>query len=144
MLTHLNVAYVIYVFFLMLRRQPRSTRTDTLFPYTTLFRSLPGQHACDRGLELRALAYEGAAHVARHRAVRVLHAAQAGEPAHPPAAELVAFEVLDEVGQHERAAGVVEELDLGHEAAGDRQRGDRAIPRIAASGVQRMRVEGDA
>src|SRR3546814_5411732 len=27
------------VFFLMLRRPPRSTRTDTLFPYTTLFRS---------------------------------------------------------------------------------------------------------
>src|SRR3546814_6229945 len=34
------------VFFLMLRRPPRSTRTDTLFPYPTLFRSvrafLPG------------------------------------------------------------------------------------------------------
>src|SRR3546814_1103090 len=28
-------------FFLMKRRPPRSTRTDTLFPYTTLFRSLP-------------------------------------------------------------------------------------------------------
>src|SRR3546814_13527507 len=28
-----------YVFFLMIRRPPRSTRTDTLFPYTTLFRS---------------------------------------------------------------------------------------------------------
>src|SRR3546814_1526705 len=27
-------------FFLMLRRPPRSTRTDTLFPYTTRFRSL--------------------------------------------------------------------------------------------------------
>src|SRR3546814_13527400 len=27
------------VFFLMVRRPPRSTRTDTLFPYTTLFRS---------------------------------------------------------------------------------------------------------
>src|SRR3546814_11611097 len=27
------------LFFLMLRRPPRSTRTDTLFPYTTLFRS---------------------------------------------------------------------------------------------------------
>src|SRR3546814_5508588 len=26
--------------FLMIRRPPRSTRTDTLFPYTTLFRSL--------------------------------------------------------------------------------------------------------
>src|SRR3546814_7638005 len=33
------------VFFLMIRRPPRSTRTDTLFPYTTLFRSYthPGQ-----------------------------------------------------------------------------------------------------
>src|SRR3546814_16965519 len=28
-------------FFLMIRRPPRSTRTDTLFPYTTLFRSQP-------------------------------------------------------------------------------------------------------
>src|SRR3546814_10958716 len=28
-------------FFLMIRRPPRSTRTDTLFPYTTLFRSVP-------------------------------------------------------------------------------------------------------
>src|SRR3546814_8356805 len=28
-----------YFFFLMIRRPPRSTRTDTLFPYTTLFRS---------------------------------------------------------------------------------------------------------
>src|SRR3546814_5725262 len=36
--------YVVFVctscfFFLMIRRPPRSTRTDTLFPYTTLFRS---------------------------------------------------------------------------------------------------------
>src|SRR3546814_13471229 len=29
------------VCFLMIRRPPRSTRTDTLFPYTTLFRSKP-------------------------------------------------------------------------------------------------------
>src|SRR3546814_20557896 len=33
----LHVLFVI--FFLMIRRPPRSTRTDTLFPYTTLFRS---------------------------------------------------------------------------------------------------------
>src|SRR3546814_6383757 len=32
---------VTFFFFLMIRRPPRSTRTDTLFPYTTLFRS-PG------------------------------------------------------------------------------------------------------
>src|SRR3546814_15547759 len=32
--------YLLSVFvFLMIRRPPRSTRTDTLFPYTTLFRS---------------------------------------------------------------------------------------------------------
>src|SRR3546814_6192068 len=36
-------SYIVYFcmlfFFLMIRRPPRSTRTDTLFPYTTLFRS---------------------------------------------------------------------------------------------------------
>src|SRR3546814_9402098 len=32
-----------FVFFLMIRRPPRSTRTDTLFPYTTLFRSVPSR-----------------------------------------------------------------------------------------------------
>src|SRR3546814_14075832 len=31
--------YIYFIFFLMIRRPPRSTRTDTLFPYTTLFRS---------------------------------------------------------------------------------------------------------
>src|SRR3546814_15319695 len=30
----------LFFFFLMIRRPPRSTRTDTLFPYTTLFRSM--------------------------------------------------------------------------------------------------------
>src|SRR3546814_17014054 len=34
--------YFFLFFFLMLRRPPRSTRTDTLFPYTTLFRSVVG------------------------------------------------------------------------------------------------------
>src|SRR3546814_9160696 len=29
----------VLIFFLMIRRPPKSTRTDTLFPYTTLFRS---------------------------------------------------------------------------------------------------------
>src|SRR3546814_7699384 len=40
--------------FLMIRRPPRSTRTDTLFPYTTLFRSLPF------GLQAKAVAREHA------------------------------------------------------------------------------------
>src|SRR3546814_12678409 len=38
-------------FFLMIRRPPRSPRTDTLFPYTTLFRSSPDslRHRCCPG-----------------------------------------------------------------------------------------------
>src|SRR3546814_14076521 len=45
------------VFFLMIRRPPRSTRTDTLFPYATLFRSalvgIQAQQgaALDRGVD---------------------------------------------------------------------------------------------
>src|SRR3546814_8811854 len=35
------VIVCLFLFFLMIRRPPRSTRTDTLFPYTTLFRSVP-------------------------------------------------------------------------------------------------------
>src|SRR3546814_11816092 len=42
-MSSLVLHYVMFVFlfflFLMIRRPPRSTRTDTLFPYTTLFRS---------------------------------------------------------------------------------------------------------
>src|SRR3546814_7673110 len=45
-----------FFFFLMIRRPPRSTRTDTLFPYTTLFRSgafrsgaSPARTRCGRG-----------------------------------------------------------------------------------------------
>src|SRR3546814_12764154 len=40
-------------FFLMIRRPPRSTRTDTLFPYTTLFRSrcIPGNMELSTGIE---------------------------------------------------------------------------------------------
>src|SRR3546814_11576463 len=33
------MSYLCIIFFLLIRRPPRSTRTDTLFPYTTLFRS---------------------------------------------------------------------------------------------------------
>src|SRR3546814_4994985 len=36
----------------MIRRPPRSTRTDTLFPYTTLFRSILDQIAIDEGFEI--------------------------------------------------------------------------------------------
>src|SRR3546814_20775972 len=43
-----------FFFLLMIRRPPRSTRTDTLFPYTTLFRS--GRHLSRRRRGIAALA----------------------------------------------------------------------------------------
>src|SRR3546814_8224046 len=48
-----------FFFFLMIRRPPRSTRTDTLFPYTTLFRSFIEDHA---DLAVDQLAAETGAH----------------------------------------------------------------------------------
>src|SRR3546814_10174999 len=45
----------------MIRRPPRSTRTDTLFPYTTLFRSGAGR------TRARAWAYHGRSRDPRER-----------------------------------------------------------------------------
>src|SRR3546814_12478700 len=59
------------LFFLMIRRPPRSTRTDTLFPYTTLFRS-----ALDLPVLLVALHMLGASLIAAGLA-RVLLATRA-------------------------------------------------------------------
>src|SRR3546814_8609685 len=47
------IIVIICFFFLMIRRPPRSTRTDTLFPYTTLFlspRSPPGPPVRNRSV----------------------------------------------------------------------------------------------
>src|SRR3546814_11073248 len=53
--------------FLMIRRPPRSTRTDTLFPYTTLFRS---EHVLARTAAIdRCGAFGTDAEHARRRAV---------------------------------------------------------------------------
>src|SRR3546814_1873094 len=42
--------FVWFFFFLMIRRPPRSTRTDTLCPYTTLFRSPTCSQASSRAI----------------------------------------------------------------------------------------------
>src|SRR3546814_17786129 len=46
-LVTVSACYGILVVCLMIRRPPRSTRTDTLFPYTTLFRSAQSARARD-------------------------------------------------------------------------------------------------
>src|SRR3546814_7584415 len=56
----LRISCVVVLFFLMIRRPPRSTRTDTLFPYTTLFRSLIRAAFGLRGVEQRGHVRAGA------------------------------------------------------------------------------------
>src|SRR3546814_510448 len=55
----------------MIRRPPRSTRTDTLFPYTTLFRSPHQLHGSPllRLARLRAAELDG--HAGQVRALRI-------------------------------------------------------------------------
>src|SRR3546814_1980576 len=62
--------YVITLFFfLMLRRPPRSTRTDTLFPYTTLFRS--NGIALERGFWLGDAFASGGSNGYDHKAIGI-------------------------------------------------------------------------
>src|SRR3546814_14252302 len=42
-----DVLFSFFFLFLMLRRPPGSTRTDTLFPYTTLFRSVAARRSAE-------------------------------------------------------------------------------------------------
>src|SRR3546814_13950417 len=78
--------FLVFFFFLMIRRPPRSTRTDTLFPYTTLFRSAVSRrtslmlaHLDKAGAELAALqqgprkrAPSALAHALTHRHLQAL------------------------------------------------------------------------
>src|SRR3546814_14032789 len=58
----------------MLRRPPRSTRTDTRFPYTTLFRSEQARREVDRHVDAEAAFAQ-----LRRRPDRLVHHEQ-GEP----------------------------------------------------------------
>src|SRR3546814_6778082 len=52
----MTVNFTMILFFFMIRRPPRSTRTDTLVPYTTLFRSKADAIATQPGQGEQALA----------------------------------------------------------------------------------------
>src|SRR3546814_14741643 len=64
---------MVVVFFLRIRRPPRSTRTDTLFPYTTLFRSDAGVAGFEHlDVKLRGHRMQGVGVEARGEAVHRL------------------------------------------------------------------------
>src|SRR3546814_16594239 len=54
------IFHFLFFFFLMIRRPPRSTRTDTLFPYTTLFRSPRRPHGDDQWISAGTRKQHGA------------------------------------------------------------------------------------
>src|SRR3546814_16491061 len=63
-LVYVRLAYCMSVVFLLIRRPPRSTRTATLFPYTTLFRSAQRWRLAFDGISFQDFPFGGA--VGRH------------------------------------------------------------------------------
>src|SRR3546814_11762107 len=125
----------------MIRRPPRSTRTDTLFPYTTLFRSI-GNGKIERGGILRIETrhfleqYGAIAHVPGHR-TRLI---QRGSEGDDTPARTAAVGGLDagNAGERGRLADRAAGVGAGrsrHDPRGDRSRGTAA----GAAGRERSR-----
>src|SRR3546814_10493646 len=110
--------------FLMIRRPPRSTRTDTLFPYTTLFRSAGGGLGEAGFLHLQQLQHQPAGHRLRFDQPHHDDVAK-GEDAPPAAADqgVAPFIVIVEIGRQaaDRHQPVAAALVESHEQseAGD-------------------------
>src|SRR3546814_223458 len=138
----LDIYSIIVLFFLMIRRPPRSTRTDTLFPYTTLFRSI-GEAArgarqrgraavigLDRDQRAARLRHRIAERARRAGAIEILRD-QRAETLLPLAAR-IGDDALDRLtgdGAHDedavaRDAGIVREAEDRH-LRGARDRRDR-------------------
>src|SRR3546814_457560 len=93
----------------MIRRPPRSTRTDTLFPYTTLFRSADYVGAAIRDRRITLIAIEAA--VANQHAVKMT--------ACDPGERLFFFGIVLVVAQFEERDAALGQLrgDVLHERA---------------------------
>src|SRR3546814_18713386 len=100
-------------FFLIIRRPPRPTRTDTLFPYTTLFRSVDQFLGVPFLCRLRFIA----GFADRRDERRAVRAVRAGLGAHPPFGN-VGFELgrgiddLDSFSDRARAAAARPTADM--------------------------------
>src|SRR3546814_15408761 len=104
-------------FFLMMRRTPRSTRTDTLFPYTTLFRSF-GRVGLGGAADVTTLGVED------HRDAGVR-----------------GVDVCDEPDKCVLGPACGEVRDLRLERAGELRGG---VGDVAAEGEHRIRVVGES
>src|SRR3546814_16778966 len=104
--------YVVYLF-LSIRRPPRSTRTDTLFPYTPLFRAPPGPRET---LPRRGRVPPGGAAARRGRREEPAHH-RAGEPrrvraGYPRRRGLGAAELLQRLAGDQHAPDLLHPAEL--------------------------------
>src|SRR3546814_2626902 len=105
----------------MIRRPPRSTRTDTLVPYTTLFRSAAGNFAQAQGLqavteEHRDADRDAAAQFSRGQAAQMTPADRAEQQRGQTKAQR---------DERERSAPLQRRLDDDERAAPDRRHRDQ-------------------
>src|SRR3546814_7138184 len=118
----------------MIRRPPRSTRTDTLFPYTTLFRSLDQPLAPDRADQRAAVDVGGEKPLGAHER-------QAEQPRHGIDDETRTADVRrDKIGQgretaadHAIGIAVLEPRDRAFGRGADEFDRDRKSTRLNSS-----------
>src|SRR3546814_16780846 len=94
-------------FFLMIRRPPRSTRTDTLFPYTTLFRSA-ARPVATRALFPRWICRDACRRRGglQHETGYATHAQAEGQPGGVPENAVTKVQQGLEAGDHGCVVGV--------------------------------------
>src|SRR3546814_12967313 len=127
-----------YFFFLMTRLPPRSTRTDTLFPYTTLFRSSDPDRARP-GRGVRRVADHGAQgdrRAGRRRAGRA--PSRRGDFRHPTARRKELFQADVLFAGHGIARAQATQ-PLGQQDSGRGDTGGGAVARPVAGGSEERR-----
>src|SRR3546814_13971110 len=118
----------ILFFFLMIRRPPRSTRTDTLFPYTTLFRSAVN---AERDMA-RATRHMHVGHrivAVRHRDVGAAdrdHAGNAAHLLHQRVGNLFGLRAADPV-ELEQPVALVAGIDVARVRSEERRVGQKCV-----------------
>src|SRR3546814_12273780 len=114
--------WCLFVFFLMIRRPPRATRTDTRFPYTTLFRSLPLSPA---GAEYRSPPPDRLADaIGGHRGATESHAAQRREIT---GTAVFVFEQLDQHRGRQTDGGNILPPECLQHRSGERSGGTECV-----------------
>src|SRR3546814_18088635 len=120
----------------MLRRPPRATRTDTLFPYTTLFRSVGDRFPGQPGLPRRDIA-RGRIVGAAHRAVEVEALEHRNREFEIGLADIIGTEAGQEIANEPARAEFFRHVArrfLAPVLAADR---DRHRPRMQLDGLER-------